>query len=58
LDGDDEPYGDGDDVGGDEVELVGVVGDSVGIDVTFVSVVVLAARGLDLDAEEAVVRDS
>jgi hypothetical protein len=38
VDGDDEPDGDGDDVGGDEVELVGAVGDAVGVDVTFVSV--------------------
>jgi hypothetical protein len=52
VDGDDEPDGRGDDVGGDEVELVGVVGGAVGVDVTFVSVVVAAARGLHLNAEE------
>lgn len=52
LDGDDEPDGDRNDVGGDEVELVGAVGDAVGVDVRFVSVVALALGGFDLHAQE------
>src|SRR5436305_14013462 len=52
VDGDDEPDGNGDDVGGDEVELVGAVGDAVGVDVTFVSVAAVALSGLDLHAQE------
>lgn len=52
LDGDDEPNGDSDDVCGDEVELIGAVGDAVGVDVTFVSVVALALGGFDLHAQQ------
>jgi hypothetical protein len=50
--GDDVPDGDGDQVGGDEVELGEAVGDSVGVDVALEGGAALAAGGLDLDAEE------
>ena len=51
--GDDVPDVEGDDVGGDEIELVAAVGDSVGGDVAFVGVAALVFGGLDLDADEA-----
>lgn len=51
--GNDVPDFGGDDVRGDEVELVESVGDAVGIDVALVgSVAVAASGGLDLNAEE------
>lgn len=52
--GDDVPDFGGNDVSGDEVELVESVGKAVGINVALVgSVAVAAVGGLDLDAEEA-----
>lgn len=39
--------------GGDEVDLIGAVGASVVVEVTFVGVPALLAGALDLDAEEA-----
>jgi len=51
--GDDVPDGDGDQVGGDEVELGEAVGDSVGVDVALEGGGALAAGGFDLDAKES-----
>jgi len=53
VDGNDEPDGDSNNVGRDEVKLVGAVGDAVRVNVTFVAFVVPALRGLDLNAQEA-----
>jgi hypothetical protein len=52
LDGEDVPGVDGDYVGGDEVDLVGAVGDVVGADGADVGVVSFAGGALHLDAEE------
>src|SRR6184192_844157 len=52
MEGDDEPDGDGNDVSGDEVELVRAIGHAVGVNVTFESVAALALGGLDLNAQE------
>jgi len=52
LDGEDVPGVGGDYVGGDEVDLVGAVGNVVGADGTDVGVVTLAGGAFDLDAEE------
>jgi len=42
----------GDDVGGDEIDVGGGVGVSVGVEVAFVGVAATAEGGLDLDAVE------
>jgi len=52
FDGDDVPGVGGDDVGGDEVDFFGGVGDVVGADGADVGVVAFADGGLDLDAAE------
>ncbi len=44
-----------DDVGGEEVDLVGGVGDAVVVEVAFVGVAAVVDGALDLDAEEAAV---
>ena len=51
-DGDDEPDGHGNNVSGDEVELVGAVSCAVRVDVTFKRVAAAGLRGFDLDAQE------
>jgi len=53
LDGDDVPGVGGDYVGGDEVDLVGAVGDSVGGDAAAVGVPAVLLGAFDLDAAEA-----
>src|SRR4051812_15782431 len=53
LDGDDVPGVGGDDVGGDEVDLGGGVGDSVGGDAAAVGVPAFLLGAFDLDAAEA-----
>ena len=50
--GEDVPGVGGDDVGGEEVDLVGAVGESVGIEVAFVGVAALEDGAFDLDADE------
>lgn len=51
-DGEDVPSRGGNDVGGDDVDLVGGVGVSVGVEVAAVGVPALLAGALDLDAKE------
>jgi hypothetical protein len=53
LDGDDVPGVGGDDEGGDEVDLVGAVGDAVGGDAAAVGIPAFLLGAFDLDAEEA-----
>ena len=45
----------GDDVGGEEVDLVGGVGDAVVVEVAFVGVAAVEDGAFDLDAEEVAV---
>ena len=53
LDGEDVPGVGGDYVGGDEIDLVGAVGDSVGGDAAAVGVPAFLLGAFDLDAAEA-----
>ena len=52
LDGDDVPGVGGDDEGGDEVDLAGEIGDSVGGDAAAVGVPAFLAGAFDLEAAE------
>ena len=52
LEGEDVPGVGGDDEGGDEIELVGLVGDMAGTDGADVGMLALVPGALDLDAEE------
>jgi hypothetical protein len=51
FDGEDVPGVGGDYVGGEEVDLVGAVGDSVGVEVAFVGVAAVEDGAFDLDAD-------
>lgn len=53
ADGENVPSVGGDDVGGDEVDVAWGVGDSVGVEVTFVGVAAVEDGAFDLDAAEA-----
>jgi len=53
FDGEDVPGIGGDYVGGDEVDVAGRVGDSVGVEVAFVGVAAVEDGAFDLDAAEA-----
>lgn len=53
FDWEDVPGVRGDYVGGDEVDVFGGVGDSVGVEVAFVGVAAVEDGALYLDAEEA-----
>jgi hypothetical protein len=52
FDGEDVPGVGGDDVGGEEVDLVGAIGDSVGVEVAFVGVAAVEDGAFYLDADE------
>jgi len=52
ADGEDVPGVGRDDVGGDEVDVAGGVGDSVGVEVAFVGVAAVEEGALNLDAGE------
>jgi len=52
VDGEDVPGVGGDDVGGDEIELVGLVGDVAGADGADIGMLALVLGAFDLDAEE------
>jgi len=55
LEGEDVPGVGGDYVGGEEVDLVGAVGDSVGVEVAFVGAAAVEDGAFDLDAGEVAV---
>jgi len=52
FDGEDVPGVGGNDIRGEEVDLVGAVGDSVGVEVAFVGVAAVEDGAFDLDADE------
>lgn len=52
CDGEDVPGVGGNDIGGEEVDLVGAVGNSVGVEVAFVGVAAVEDGAFDLDADE------